>query len=223
VIVAESGVEARAHAAEAELAGAHAVLVGSALMRSADPGARLRDLAARPLVKVCGLTREEDVAAAAEDGADLVGFVLAESPRRVPEPLPVPDTVLSVAVVVGRPPDLRADEVDLVQWYPEEEGHRGRDGALLREGREVARVLDLPWLGEDPEHWTRARAVAAGHRVMLSGGLGPDSVGRAIRAVRPWCVDASRGLEASPGIKDRRKVRRFVAAARAGSLPGVSR
>src|SRR6478672_1429091 len=71
VVVAESGIESRAQAAAAELAGADAVLVGSTLMRAPDPGAKLRELLARPLVKVCGLTREEDVAAAAEAGADL--------------------------------------------------------------------------------------------------------------------------------------------------------
>ncbi len=59
------------------------MLVGSTLMRAADPAAKLRELLSRPLVKVCGLTREEDVAAAAEAGADLAGFILVpESPAR---------------------------------------------------------------------------------------------------------------------------------------------
>ena len=85
VVVAESGVTARAHGAAAELAGADAILVGSALMRAPDPSARLRELLARPLVKICGLTREQDVAVAAQAGADLAGFILArETPRRAP-------------------------------------------------------------------------------------------------------------------------------------------
>ena len=112
VVVAESGIAARAHGAEAELAGAQAVLVGSALMRAPDPSSKLAELISRPLVKVCGLTREEDVAVAAEAGADLGGFVLAvETPRRAPKVLAVPDTMLSVAVHVGEVTDEGADLV----------------------------------------------------------------------------------------------------------------
>ena len=84
VVVAESGIRSPAQAAATELAGADAILVGTELMRAADPAGRLRELVARPLVKVCGLRTEDDVAAAVEAGADLIGFVLAESPRRVP-------------------------------------------------------------------------------------------------------------------------------------------
>jgi indole-3-glycerol phosphate synthase / phosphoribosylanthranilate isomerase len=211
VIVAESGIHTRAQAASAEIAGADAILVGSALMRSSDPGAKLDELVRRPLVKVCGLTREEDVAAAAEAGVDLVGFVLAESPRRVEEPLPVQDTMLSVAIFVGNAEPV---ETDLSQVYPRENGHRARDGLLLenRRGCKVAEVVDLPWLGDDPRHWSRASARQG--RVMLAGRLGPHNVRAAVRQVKPWCVDASRSLESAPGIKDHERMRAFVEAAR---------
>ncbi|MDX6543799.1 MAG: indole-3-glycerol phosphate synthase / phosphoribosylanthranilate isomerase, partial [Gaiellaceae bacterium] len=93
VVIAESGVHTRAQGALAELSGADAILVGSALMRAPDPPAKLAELLSRPLVKVCGLTREEDVAAAIEAGADLLGFILVEkSPRSAPAVLDVPDT-----------------------------------------------------------------------------------------------------------------------------------
>jgi indole-3-glycerol phosphate synthase / phosphoribosylanthranilate isomerase len=209
VVVAESGIANRAQAAAAELAGADAVLVGSALMRASDPGAALAELMRRPLVKVCGLTREEDVAAAAGAGADLAGFVLADSPRRAPAPLPVPETMLSVGVFVGAAEDVGTD---LVQLYPEENGHRARDGVVLRNGAAVAKVVDLPWLEDDEGHLERAAAVEG--RVLLAGGLGPENVAAAIAAVRPWAVDASRSTEASPGVKDHDKVRAFVEAAR---------
>jgi indole-3-glycerol phosphate synthase len=209
VIVAESGVQNRAHAAAAELAGADVVLVGSALMRAPDPAAKLAELLRRPLVKICGLTREEDVAAAAEAGADLAGFVLAESPRRAHAPLPVPDSMLSVGVFVGAAKDVGTD---LVQLYAEDNGHRARDGVLFRDGEAVAKVLDLPWLEQDEGHLQRAADVDG--RVLLAGGLAPENVRDAIEHVQPWAVDASRSTEAEPGIKDHEKVRAFVEAAR---------
>ena len=209
VVVAESGIWSRAQGAAAELAGADAILVGSALMKAPDPSAKLAELIARPLVKICGLTRDEDVAVAAEAGADLAGFILAETPRRAPGILDVPETMLSVAVVVGNVEETGAD---LVQRYGPESGHRSRDAVLLWEGEAVARVLDLPWLGTDGDNWRRA-SVAAG-RVVLAGGLDPENVGAAIAVARPWAVDTARGVEASPGIKDHQKVRAFVEAAR---------
>ena len=211
IAIAESGIETRAQGAAAELAGADAVLVGSTLMRAPDPGAKLRELLSRPLVKVCGLTREEDVAAAAEAGADLAGFILvAESPRAAAAVLEVPDGMLSVAVWVGEAGD---SDADLDQVHTVEDGKvRGRQAALLRNGVEVARVLDLPWEGTDPDHW-RAAAEAEG-RIVLAGRLGPDNVRAAIAAVSPWAVDAASSLESAPGIKDHDKVRRYVEAAR---------
>ena len=210
VVVAESAIAARAHGAEAELAGAQAVLVGSALMKASDPAAKLAELIARPLVKVCGLTRDEDVATAADAGADLGGFVLAvESPRRAQAVLAVPDTMLSVAVHVGEVTD---DGADLIQLYDRENGHRSRDGVLLRRGHEVARVVDLPWQQDDDDHFDRARAAKG--RVVLAGGLSARNVGAAIERVRPWAVDASSRLESSPGIKDHAQVRAYVEAAR---------
>jgi indole-3-glycerol phosphate synthase / phosphoribosylanthranilate isomerase len=211
VVVAESGVHTRAQGAAAELAGADAILVGSTLMRAPDPAAKLRELLSRPLVKVCGLTRPDDVDAAVEAGADMLGFILAEaSPRRAPEVLPVPDDRLSVAVFVGKPEEAGAD---LVQLYAHEEGRvRGRDAVLLFNGEPVAQVVDLPWEDQDPLHLQRA--VAAKGRVMLAGRLGPDNVHEAVRAVQPWAVDAASKLESAPGIKDHAKVRAFVEAAR---------
>jgi indole-3-glycerol phosphate synthase len=211
IVIAESAVWSRAQGAEAELAGADAVLVGSALMRAADPAARLAELSSRPLVKICGLTREEDVAAAVEAGADLCGFILVEaSPRAAPQVLTVPDTVLSVAVCVG---EARPDGADLVQLYEREPGRvRGRTAVLLRGDTAVATVVDLPWQEPDPRHLERARVVEG--RLMLAGGLSPENVREAIDTVQPWAVDASSSLEREPGIKDHARVRAFVEAAR---------
>jgi indole-3-glycerol phosphate synthase len=209
IVIAESGIESTAQGAAAELAGAKAILVGQALMRAPDPAAKLQELLRRPLIKVCGLTREEDVAVAVEAGADLLGFILArETPRRAPGILPVPETTLAVAVHVG---EIGDDRADLVQFYAREGGHRARDGVVLRDGEEVAQVVDRPWQEEDPDHYARARET--GGRVMLAGGLSAENVRAAIEATRPWAVDAASSLESAPGIKDHEKVRAYVEAA----------
>ena len=210
VVVAESGIDSRPQGAAAELAGADAILVGTSLMRARDPGAKLMELIARPLVKVCGLTRQDDVDAAVAAGADLCGFILAEgSPRRASRVLSA-DGALRVAVFVGEP---RETEAELVQLYGREEGRvRGRDAVLLRGGKAVAHVLDLPWEQADPEHLERA--AAADGRIVLAGRLGPDNVAEAVRKVRPWAVDAASRLELQPGIKDHARVRAYVRAAR---------
>jgi indole-3-glycerol phosphate synthase len=213
IVVAESGIHTRAQGAAAELAGADAILVGSALMQAPNPAVRLTEIVARPLVKVCGLTREEDVAVAVDAGADLLGFVLeASSPRVAPSVLPVPPTVLSVAVTVG---ERSGSPADLDQVHERAPGKvRGRDATVYRRDEAVARVLDLPWGEDDPGHWERAAAAAETERVVLAGGLGPENVAEAIDAVRPWAVDASSSLEIEPGIKDHDLVRSYVEAAR---------
>jgi indole-3-glycerol phosphate synthase/phosphoribosylanthranilate isomerase len=210
ILVAESAIESRAQGAAAELAGAGAMLVGSTLMRAPDPGAKLKELLSRPLVKICGLTRQVDVDAAVEAGADMVGFILArESPRRAAGLLDAPGSVLRVAVLVGEEEETGAD---LVQLYGREDGHRSRDAVLRRAGRDVAAVVDLPWGAGDPTRLERARAVEG--RVMLAGGLDPGNVAAAIAAVSPWAVDAARSTEREPGVKDHAALRAFVEAAR---------
>jgi len=211
VLIAESAITARSHAAEAELAGANGVLIGSTLMRAQDPGAKLTDLTSRPLVKVCGLTRQEDVDAAVDAGADMVGFILAaESPRRAEAVLAAPDTVLRVAVFVG---EVENTDADVVQFYGREDGHRSRDARLLYRGGDVGTVIDLPWAQSDPTHLERARAAPG--RVMLAGGLGPENVAEAIAAVRPWAVDSARSTESAPGIKHHDALRAWVEASHA--------
>lgn len=64
-----------------------------------------------------------------------------------------------------------------------------------------------------PLEW--AAHVARHRRIVLAGGLGPDNVADAIARARPYGVDASSGLESSPGVKDPDRVRAFVRTARA--------
>ena len=55
--------------------------------------------------------------------------------------------------------------------------------------------------------------------VLLAGGLGPDNVGEAISAVRPFAVDVNSGVETSPGCKDHDKISELVEAVRRADLP----
>lgn len=62
--------------------------------------------------------------------------------------------------------------------------------------------------------WQLAAEVAAGHTVMLAGGLAPDCVAEAVRRVRPYAVDVSSGVESAPGVKDPEKVAAFICEAK---------
>jgi phosphoribosylanthranilate isomerase len=66
----------------------------------------------------------------------------------------------------------------------------------------------------DPIAWDVARACAEGGPVILSAGLTPDNVARAVAVACPWAVDVNSGVEARPGRKDPDKLRRFVAEAK---------
>ena len=183
IVIAESGVHTRAQGAAAELAGADAILVGSALMqrrRPAGEAARAALAAAREGVRTdaAGGRRRRRSRRAPTCSASSSP---SESPRRAAAVLDVPDTALSVAVFVEDTEETPPTSFSSIR---DDGGSvRGREAMLLREGRQVARVLDQPWQEHDPAHWSAAAATEG--RVMLAGGLGPENVRDAIAAVRP--------------------------------------
>lgn len=76
----------------------------------------------------------------------------------------------------------------------------------------------------DPVEWRLAAGIVAAYKtrkrgpwVILSGGLTPDNVGRAVAVVKPYAVDVNSGVEAKPGRKDPAKVWRFIVEAKRGS------
>jgi phosphoribosylanthranilate isomerase len=58
------------------------------------------------------------------------------------------------------------------------------------------------------------RAVTLGRPVILSGGLTPENVAKAVEKVRPYAVDVSGGVESAPGKKDHERIRCFIQNAR---------
>jgi len=197
-----------------------------------------------PRVKICGLTRREDVLYAVEAGADAVGFVFGPRSRRRADP----ETVASI--VADLPPFVTA--VGVFQNQPLEEVReimaRCRLGLAQLHGSEdlaYAQALGAPFLkavslscredlaelrrfpgagaflldtgtGGTGRSFDWAWAVEAQRvaRIVLAGGLTPDNVAAAVRQVRPWAVDCCSGTEAIAGVKDPEKVRRFIAGAK---------
>jgi phosphoribosylanthranilate isomerase len=181
------------------------------------------------MVKVCGITRREDAEAAVEAGASALGFVLVPtSPRYVTaeraaelgQGLPILKVGVFEKKTAGVIEEtLRRARLDVAQIYGGDAPGVPRVWKALRvsggfdpsqvAGAEAA-LLDGPANGISFD-WSLAKAT--GVRIIVAGGLDSSNVAQAIRAVRPWGVDASSRLESSPGIKDREKVRRFVAVA----------
>jgi phosphoribosylanthranilate isomerase len=60
--------------------------------------------------------------------------------------------------------------------------------------------------------WSLAREAKPYGTIILAGGLTPENVGEAIRAVRPFAVDVASGVESAPGGKDPARLRAFFAA-----------
>jgi len=79
-------------------------------------------------------------------------------------------------------------------------------------------LLDTPSRGFGgsgvPFDWSLAEGVSEAAPVVLAGGLTPENVAEAIRAVRPYAVDVASGVESAPGVKDPARLARFIAAAR---------
>jgi phosphoribosylanthranilate isomerase len=74
-----------------------------------------------------------------------------------------------------------------------------------------------------PFNWDAARVLFApapsGVHLIVAGGLNPRNVARAIAQLRPWGVDVSSGIEASPGRKDPELLARFIENARTAAVP----
>jgi phosphoribosylanthranilate isomerase len=92
---------------------------------------------------------------------------------------------------------------------------------ILFDAKSPADIADaLPGGNGRAFDWSLLGWEGAPVRFMLSGGLTPETVARAIRLTAAPIVDVSSGVESSPGIKDLGKIAAFIAAARAGDPAG---
>lgn len=200
-------------------------------------------------VKLCGVKSEGDLEAAVEAGADAVGFVLTPSPRQIPLKVAarlnarLPDSVLGVAVFHDPSPDLLVrvrEEVgpDLFQSELStlvristdrllpvvvDSESLDRDFALAAgsAGREMVLVDSAARGGTGlTPSWERLARLDGPGRLILAGGLDPDNVGEAVSLVGPFGVDVSSGIEKAPGVKDPKRMRAFVEAARGVGVGG---
>lgn len=97
--------------------------------------------------------------------------------------------------------------------------------AELRKWSRIAEIaallIDAPASARDaPFHWNALapHADASDHPLIISGGLNAQNVAEAVRAVRPYAVEVSTGVESAPGVKDARKIADFCAAVRRADL-----
>ncbi len=199
-------------------------------------------------VKICGTTSEEDALLAVAMGADALGFVFAPSPRQVYPSLVadvvkrLPPEILTVGVFRDELP-ARVSEIVNATGLIGAQLH-GREppsvvravarsvrfvvkafpagSAAVREARSFgadAILIDAPQPGSGRLFdWSLAGEVPDGVRVVLAGGLTAGNVAEAVAAVQPWAVDVTTGVESVPGRKDARRLRAFVAAAKAAPL-----
>ncbi|HET9952636.1 MAG TPA: phosphoribosylanthranilate isomerase [Candidatus Eisenbacteria bacterium] len=178
----------------------------------------------RTRIKICGITTPDDARAAIEAGADYLGLVFTESPRRVTLEEAravreaVPDAALvgvfrdegpEVAGPIVAAAGLAAVQVegwlDRVPWEAAEVWHVLRGTALpepatlpmipLRTYLLDAHDADRPGgTGKRADTEWAATAVRDGIRLFVAGGLNPENVAALVRDVRPYGVDASSGL-----------------------------
>ena len=191
-------------------------------------------------IKICGLTSPDAVEAAVQGGVDAIGFVFADSPRRVSVKWArelardVPPAIRRVAVMhhptqdawakvaLGFEPDwLQTDAEDFtgldigpdVRRFPV---YRDEPTLNIDVIAAQSRILFEGLVSGQAQQadWIRAKSLAGVTELVLAGGLDPKNVGDAIRQVRPWGVDVSSGVERSRGEKDPEKIAAFISAVR---------
>jgi phosphoribosylanthranilate isomerase len=196
-----------------------------------------------PILKICGITNQEDAAAAIDAGATAIGFnFYPGSPRYLaPEQaaaIESPARVRRVGVFVNET-RARVEEIaciaalDVAQLHGEETADYYPQTiavwkaarvtaefsfALYRDAPAEALLLDGPageLYGGSGQAFDWRRAAESPKAIIVAGGLDASNVARAVELAHPWGVDACSRIESEPGKKDHRKMREFLRAAEA--------
>jgi phosphoribosylanthranilate isomerase len=193
------------------------------------------------ILKICGITSQEDAAAAIDAGATALGFnFYARSPRHIAPQraaeILTPEGVRRVGVFVNERPGrveeiARAARLDVAQLHGDEAPALYPAALPVWKARRVGDGFDLSLYEDDPAEallldgpagaeyggqgrsfdWKLARRT--NRKIVLAGGLNAANVAAAIELVRPWGVDACSGVESAPGRKDHKKMIEFLHAA----------
>jgi phosphoribosylanthranilate isomerase len=195
-------------------------------------------------IKICGMTTPEAVAASLQAHVNAIGFVFAQSPRRLSprlaHELAAPARGRLRCVAVTRHPTQAALEEILAVFEPDILQTDAADLQALRlpaalellpvfrAGETLVENLPARILFEGAmsgtgvaADWQAAQALARRSEVVLAGGLRCGNVAAAIAAVRPFGVDVSSGVEERPGIKSPLAIVEFVAAVRSAAAPAA--
>ena len=193
-------------------------------------------------IKICGITTIQDALLAAELGADALGviavpgtprYVSCQTVAAIRAALP---PFLPLVVVAKTAAQARGYVGDAFQLY---EGPLLESARCIRavRVRDAASLTEVACAAAEPVSavhldayhesalggagvafdWSLALAAKAhlsGKPLILAGGLTPENIAEAIALVRPYAVDVSSGVEATPGKKDPQRLRDFIAAAR---------
>src|ERR1700753_2006800 len=196
--------------------------------------------AATRWIKICGMTTPQAVAAALDAHVNAVGFVFAESVRRITpglaSQLAAPARGRALIVAVTRHPTQQSIDDILKVFKPDALQTDADDlpALTLPRALEVLPVLRR-WQPDDERarpptrllfegiasgsgmvcDWQRASELARLTQLILAGGLNAGNVGAAIEQVQPFGVDVSSGVEQRPGLKSPDKIAEFVTAVRA--------
>ena len=121
------------------------------------------------------------------------------------------------AEIYGSLPENRRDHLRKIKTVLVQEGFESRFDAYAAAAGVVDAWLFDPGAGSGtPWDWRGVRAQLGERQgqFVIAGGLKPENVGEAVRAFRPWGVDAVSGVEREPRRKDPAKLKAFVAEVR---------